>query len=114
MATLTGYKKDSESLFIDKDPEATLIYTFDWTNWLGANDATETISTSNWTVDTITGDSDPIIVSSSVIATGNKKAVITLTGGTAGNIYTVRNTITTSDSQTERKFFRVVCKQKSF
>ena len=114
MATLTGYKKDSESLFIDKDPEAVLIYTFDWTNWLGAADASETISTSNWSVDTIAGDSDPIVVSSSVIATGNKKAVITLTGGTAGNIYTVRNIITTSDSQTERKFFRVVCKQKSF
>ena len=78
MATLTGYKKDSESLFIDKDPEATLIYTFDWTNWLGANDATETISTSNWTVDTITGDSDPIVVSSSVIEQATKRLLLHL------------------------------------
>ena len=47
-------------------------------------------------------------------AGGTDNDDITLTGGTAGNIYTVRNIITTSDSQTERKFFRVVCKQKSF
>jgi len=111
MATLTGYKRDSESLYIDKDPEATLIYTFDYSNWLGTG---EQITTSNWTIDAISGDTDALTVSASIIATGNKKTVITLTGGTAGNIYTARNTIITDDSQTERKFFRIVCEQRSF
>ena len=111
MATLTGYKRDSESLYIDKDPEATLIYTFDWTNWLGSG---EEISTSNWTIDAISGDTDALTVSSSIIVTGNKKVSVTISGGTSGNIYTVRNTIITDDSQTERKFFRIVCEQRSF
>ena len=111
MATLTGYKRDSESLYIDKDPEATLNYTFDYTNWLASG---EEISSSSWTVDAIASDTDPIVVSGSIIVTGNKKVTMILTGGTSGNIYTVRNTIVTDDSNTERKFFRVVVGQRSF
>lgn len=110
MATLTGYKRDNDGLYIDKDPESTLQYTMDWTNWLATS---ETVSTSNFTVDSITGDADPLTVSGTSI-TDNKKCNVTLTGGTVGNIYTVRNTITTSDSQTERKFFRIVCEARSF
>jgi hypothetical protein len=111
MATLTGYKRDSESLFIDKDPEAVLIYTFDWSNWLASG---ETITTSNWTIDAISGDTDPLTVDSSIIHNNGKQTIITLSGGTEGNIYTVRNTIATDESETERKFFRIVCKQRSF
>jgi len=111
MATLTGYKRDIDGLYIDKDPEATLIYTFDYTNWLASG---EDISNSNWAVDTISGDGDPVVVSASTIHSGAKKVLLTLTGGTAGNIYTLRNTIVTDDSQTERKFFRIVCEQRSF
>jgi len=111
MATLTGYKRDSESLYIDKDPEATLIYTFDYSNWLGSG---EQIDTSNWTIDAISGDADPLTVSASIIHNNSKQTIVTLTGGTAGNIYFVRNTIVTDDSQTERKFFRIVCEQRSF
>ena len=110
MATLTGYKRDNDGLYIDKDPESTLQYTMDWTNWLATG---ETVSTSDFTVDAISGDSDALTVSGTSI-TDNKKCNVTLTGGTAGNIYTVRNTITTSDSQTERKFFRIVCEARSF
>jgi len=111
MATLTGYKRDNDGLYIDKDPESTLQYTFDYTNWLATS---ETISTSSFAIDSISGDSDPLVVSGNSIASGNKKTNVVLTGGTAGNIYTVRNTIATNDSQTERKFFRVVCEQRSF
>lgn len=111
MATLTGYKRDSESLYIDKDPEAVLIYTFDWSNWLASG---ESITSSNWTIDAITGDTDALTVDSSIVHNNGKQCIITLSGGTAGNIYTVRNTIVTDDSETERKFFRIVCKQRSF
>tara|TARA_R110000851_G_scaffold111960_1_gene235860 strand:+ start:2212 stop:2547 length:336 start_codon:yes stop_codon:yes gene_type:complete len=111
MATLTGYKRDADGLYIDKDPEATLIYTFDYSNWLGSG---EQITTSNWTIDAISGDADALVVSSSTIHNNSKSVLLTLTGGTAGNIYTLRNTIITDDSQTERKFFRVVCGQRSF
>ena len=38
MATLTGYKRDIYGLYIDKDPESTLQYTFDWQNWLATGE----------------------------------------------------------------------------
>jgi hypothetical protein len=110
MATLTGYKRDNDGLYIDKDPESTLQYTMDWTNWLATG---ETVSTSAFTVDAISGDSDALTITGESI-TDNKKCNVKLTGGTPGNIYTVRNTIVTSDSQTERKFFRIVCEARSF
>ncbi len=111
MATLTGYKRDTEGLYIDKDPEAVLIYTFDWSNWLASG---ESITTSNWTIDAISGDADPLTVDSSIIHSNNKQTIITLSGGTEGNIYSVYNTIVTDESETERKFFRIVCKKRSF
>lgn len=111
MTTLTGYKRDNDGLYIDKDPESVLNYTFDWSNWLASG---ESITSTTFTVDSITGDSDPLTVDSYIIVSGNKKTQVVLSGGTAGNIYTVRNTIVTDESETERKFFRVVCKARSF
>ena len=111
MATLTGYKRDNEGLYIDKDPEAVLIYTFDWSNWLASG---ESITTSNWSIDAITGDTDPLTVDSSIIHNNGKQTIITLSGGTEGKIYTVYNTIVTDESETERKFFRVPVKKRSF
>lgn len=112
MATLTGYKRDIDGLYIDKDPGSTLQYTMDWTNWLGSG---ETITTSTFIVDDISGD-NPLtkLVRSGSNITDDVKCNVTLTGGTPGNIYTVRNTIVTSDNQTERKFFRIVCEARSF
>jgi hypothetical protein len=111
MATLTGYKRDSESLYIDKDPEAVLIYTFDWSNWLGTG---ELITSSAWVVETISGDATPLTKDSDIIDTDSKKTIITLSGGTAGNIYDLTNKIVTDEPQTERKFLRIVVKNKSF
>jgi hypothetical protein len=111
MTTLRGYKRDSESLFIDKDPDAILQYTFDWTDWLASG---ETISTVDFEVETITGDATPLTKSGVGTSGAGKKCEVTLAGGTAGNIYTVYNTITTDQGETERKFFRIVCKNRSF
>lgn len=111
MATLTGYKRDTEGLYIDKDPDAVLNYTFDWTNWLASG---ETITSTVWSVDSISGDTDPLTVDSYTTHSNGKKTIVVLSGGTAGNIYTVRNTINTDESETERKFFRIVCKDRSF
>jgi len=111
MATLTGYRRDNDGLYIDKDPEATLQYTFNWENWLATG---EHITSSNFTIDSISGDSDPLVVSGQSIHSNTKQTNVILTGGTAGNIYTVRNTIVTNDTQTERKFFRIVCTARSF
>jgi len=67
-----------------KDPEAVLSYTITWSDWL----ASDTISTSTWTVESgITKDSD---------SNTTTAATITLSGGTAGTTYTLVNHIVTA------------------
>lgn len=74
-----------------KDPNAVLDYTFNWSSWLGS----DTISTSAWTVQSgITRDSDSIV-------SGNKQTKIWLRGGTAGQAYTITNSITTAGGRTD-------------
>ena len=71
-----------------KDPEATLDYTFDWTDWL-AKSSNDTIATATFTVPT-----GLVLVSSSVIAAGLKARAF-ISGGTAGTTYKVTCAITT-------------------
>jgi len=110
MTTLTGYRADRDGAYIDKDSEAVLDYGLNWADWMPTSD---TISTSNWTVSTISGDSDPLAVDSSSINTTLHKTVATLSGGTDGNIYTVSNKIVTGDGRTDRRHFRVCVKARS-
>jgi hypothetical protein len=102
MATLTGFYKDNEGSIIDKDTEAALVYKIDWSDWLLGDD---TISSSSWTLETISGDSDPLTTAGNT--TGEQLTDITLQGGTSGNIYKVYNTITTASGVTDRRYFRV-------
>jgi len=68
----------------EKDPEAVLDYTVDWEAWLDG----DTIYTSAWTVPTgITKDSD---------SNTTTTATIWLSGGTAGELYKVKNHIVTA------------------
>lgn len=71
-----------------KDPQETRAFTFDWTDHL--DDPADTIATVTITVPAgITKVSDGIV-------TGNKKATVTLSGGTVGEDYTITCTITTT------------------
>ena len=87
----------------DKDPNAVLDYTIDWTNWL---DTFETITTSSWTTD-----AGLTIVSSS--KTTNKSTVY-LSGGTGGENYLVSNTIVTSSTptRTDRRTIKIAVKTR--
>lgn len=108
MATVTGFRADRDGAFIDKDPEATLDYSIDWTNWMPTSD---TISTSTWAVTSPAGDSDPITVSSD--SETSYVATAVLTGGTSGNSYTITNTIATNNNITDRRNFRIFVKARS-
>lgn len=108
MATLTGFLQDNEGSYIDKDPSAVLSYTLDWSDWLPT---TTTISTSNWAITTFTGDTTPL-TSVTQTNTGNT-AIIKLSGGTVGRVYTVTNTITTSGTLTDRRHFRIKVKNRT-
>ena len=108
MATTTGFYKDNEGTLVDKDTEAALDYLISWSQWLPGGDE---IATSNWVVETISGDSDAL--TSTDTGSTTTTASITLSGGTSGNIYKVYNTITTTGGLTDRRYFRVKVKARS-
>jgi hypothetical protein len=88
----------------DHAPGASLDYGFDYAtaNWLNSN---ETIVSSVWTV---TG--SDVVLSSTQIASGVTS--VFATGGTAGNIYTLTNTITTDSTpaRTDSRIIVLSCK----
>jgi hypothetical protein len=69
-----------------KDPNATLDYQIDWSDWLG----TDTISSSDWTV--------PTGITEATHTNTTTTSTIWLSGGTAGNTYECINRIVTADS----------------
>jgi len=78
-----------------KDPNAILDYAVDWSRWL----AGDTIAVSAWIApDGLTK------VSETNTAT---KATVWLSGGTAGQTYTVTNRITTAGGRTEDRSFTI-------
>ena len=108
MATLTGYLRDSKGIYINKDPSATLDYTLDWGNWTQAGDA---IAAASWVTSVIADDPAPLVIG--VSSFNGDKATVMINGGTVGNIYTVTCTITTTDSLTDRRNFRIVVKNRT-
>ena len=84
-----------------KDPDAVLDYAMDWSDWLGDS---ETISSHTVTVDDgLTKDSD---------SESDGIVTIWLSGGTVNNTYNVVVHITTSDSRTDDRTFRVMVVQR--
>ncbi len=72
-----------------KDPDATLPYRFDWSAWL----AGAQITSSQWIVPAgLTAVAEQI--------TGDI-TVVTVAGGTAGEIYRLTNRVTTDDGRTD-------------
>ena len=130
MATLTGYKRDIDGLYIDKDPESILVYTVDWTNWLasgesiidtadittgqGAESSTDTYTTSV-TAEQLSGDiaETKLRVDSYAKHNNGKKINFVLSHGTPGKIYKVTIKIVTDENEVCEKFMRIVCKERS-
>lgn len=108
MATTTGFYKDNTGYVIDKDPEARLSYQLIWSDWLASGDI---VSASTWTAETISGDADPLTVTSSSFT--DTATTVTVNGGTEGNIYRLYNEITTDGGLTDRRFFRIKVKARS-
>jgi len=86
-----------------KDPDSTEPFGFDWTDYLAEIGASETISTSTWSV-TPSG----LTLASGSIVTGSKKTQIKASGGSVGTRYTVTNRIVTSSSYTDDRSFIVI------
>ena len=110
MTTLTGYEKDRTGSYINKDPDSYLDYSIDWSDWLDGGD---TLSTSTWTIEAITGDAAPLATDSDTLNTSLSIATIFLSAGTAGNHYTVTNEIVTTNGLTDQRYFRIFVKERS-
>jgi hypothetical protein len=104
MTTQTGFRQDNLGSYIDKDPGATLVYSLDWADWMESGDA---LANSTMTTTTISGDPSPLTIVSSGIRPDVDITYVEITGGSAGNIYTITNTITTENGLIDRRAFRI-------
>ena len=87
---------------VTKDPDAVLDYKVDWSTWLA--EISDTIATSSWDVPTgLTEDSDE---------NNETEAVVWLSGGTAGQTYTVTNHIVTAGGREDDRSFQIVVKDR--
>jgi hypothetical protein len=108
MATLTGFLQDNEGSYIEKDSEAVLDYTVDWSDWLPAGDV---IATSNFTIETFAGDTDAL---AKVTQSNNSTlAIVKISNGSLGKIYKIQNQITTQAGLTDRRYFRIKVKNRT-
>jgi hypothetical protein len=103
MTTQTGFKQDQTGSYIAKDPGATLIYSIDWGPWMANSGAT--ISNSTFAVSTVPYTAANVTKVSNGIS-GNI-TFVELSGGVAGNIYTVTNTVTSNTGSIDVRRFRL-------
>jgi hypothetical protein len=85
-----------------KDPSAVKDYGIDWSDWL---ESADTIATSAWAVTAgITVDDDTQF--------GDDGTTVTLSGGTAGEEYAAKNTITTTSGLTEERSILIIVEEQ--
>ena len=83
-----------------KDPQARLDWRVDWSEWLGD----DTIATSSFAVETgLTKDSED---------NDTTTATVWLSGGTAGERYTVTNHIVTAGGRIDERTFRIEVRER--
>jgi len=80
---------------IEKDPEASLVYTISWAAWLPNSD---TIASVSWTV--------PTGITNAGVSSDTTTASITLSGGTVGMTYDVACKITTTAGLIDKRTLR--------
>jgi len=85
----------TSNVFI-KDPDATLDYGFDWSQWLQIGE-----SLYSFVVSATTG----ITVASSASTTGS--VIVWLSGGTSGSRYDIACKITTTDNRIDERTIRI-------
>lgn len=100
----TGFHETNFGLEIDKDVEAQLTYTFNWSEWLEGSD---TIDTVEYSVAARRNDPTPLIITSQGITDANTDTFVELSGGQVDKTYIVTCKIVTNDGLIDRRNFRV-------
>lgn len=84
-----------------KDPDANLPFGVDWSGWLAEGD---TIVTSTWIV--------PVGLTMGVDGVDGGQATVWLSGGTAGENYTVTNRVVTSGGMVDDRSIRILVRDR--
>lgn len=98
----TGFLQTNTGLEIDKDTEAQLTYTFDWSNWLPTDDS---VSTVEYSVAARRNDPTPVTIETSGVDGNN--TYVELSGGQANKVYIVTAKVTTTEGLIDRRNFRL-------
>jgi hypothetical protein len=85
-----------------KDPDAYLDFPMDWNAWL--TDGRETVSTAVWTVPT------GLTLGTETLA--DNVAVAWISGGTAGEVYTVSCKVTSSSGRIDERSIVIVVEER--
>ena len=109
MATITGYKQDQQGAWIPKDPEAILVYSMDWSEWLAQG---QSIVTVDYTENSRVNDTAPLVIETEGVQGGNI-TYAEISGGAVGKIYTVTAEISTDDGSIDRRHFRIKVENRS-
>jgi hypothetical protein len=104
MISQTGYLQDAQGSWISKDPQAQLIYSMDWTEWLMAGDS---LASASYALQVRANDPAPLVKESDGFNAGAGITYVELSGGQVGKVYTITATITTTLGSEDRRSFRV-------
>jgi hypothetical protein len=105
--TTTGYQRDVQGHWIEKDSSAVLTYSMDWTDWLVGDD---TIATVEYTVTPSPTANDVKIASSGV--QGGFITYARLNKGINNTTYSVAAKVTTANGLVDTRRFRIKVKDR--
>lgn len=88
----------------EKDPQALLDYSVNWTTWLGS----DTILTSTFVV----APPGELLISSDSVDATNKIAMVWLEGGVRPKVYLVTNHVTTAGGRADDHSFQIKMVEK--
>lgn len=98
----TGFEQTNTGLNIDKDAEAQLTYTFDWSTWLPTNDTIASV-----VYEVAARRNDPAAMTIVNSGKTDTSTYVELAGGAEGKVYIVTAKVTTSDGLIDRRNFRI-------
>ena len=104
MISQTGYLQDVQGSWIAKDPQAQLIYSMDWTEWLADGD---TLASVTYALQVRANDPYPLVKESEGFEVGANITYVELSGGNVGKVYTITASITTALGSTDRRSFKI-------
>jgi hypothetical protein len=103
----SGFTYINKVLTIDKDPQAQLVYTFEWIDWLNG----DSLAIVEYSIQARLNDPNPLTIIASGIS--ETKTYVELANGQLNKSYTVTAKITTTSGLTDSRSFKVNVDKRS-